>query len=276
MVDRKTRGTISPASDFNAENTLLKDDIRAELGGHFEDVCIALLTPLAEYIVDCLYFAIKGDKVDENCLKEILVSLEFRDLCYVKSIFKEKYNEELVDFIESSVTSETKHLMSALLSNERQCSNDIDEQMAMDNATYLYNEGLSKSWKSEEFLINLLATHSKMQLQATILSFKKIAGYTLSEAIKSEFSGCTRDALLSMLECIENRVAFFATQLYEALKKPKTDDATIIRILVSRSEVDLADIYEWYHIKYDIDLCEAIYADTSGDYRTILLKILNP
>lgn len=41
-------------------------------------------------------------------------------------------------------------------------------------------------------------------------------------------------------------------------------------------QVDLADIHEWYHMKYDVDLSEAIYADTSGDYRKILLKILNP
>ncbi|GFX63235.1 hypothetical protein TNCV_3895601 [Trichonephila clavipes] len=119
MVDAKTRGTILPATDFNAENVVsrlrkamrgigtdekiiidiltghsnsqrqiikkkyktiygrtLNDDIKAELGGHFEDVCIALLTPLAEYIVDCLYYAIKGLRTDEKCVIEVLVSLE--------------------------------------------------------------------------------------------------------------------------------------------------------------------------------------------------------
>ncbi|KAG8172123.1 hypothetical protein JTE90_026620, partial [Oedothorax gibbosus] len=76
-------------------------------------------------------------------------------------------------------------------------------------------------------------------------------------------------------ECIDNRPAFFAKQLYEALSGTQTDDKTLIRILVSRSEVDLADIQEWYHLKYDVDLSEAIYADTSGDYRKILLKLLN-
>nr|XP_042904152.1 annexin A4-like [Parasteatoda tepidariorum] len=56
---------------------ILTEDIKAELGGHFEDVCLALLTPLAEYVVDCLYFAVKGIRVDENCIVEILVALEY-------------------------------------------------------------------------------------------------------------------------------------------------------------------------------------------------------
>ncbi|GFY37168.1 annexin-B12 [Trichonephila inaurata madagascariensis] len=107
-------------------------------------------------------------------------------------------------------------------------------------------------------------------------AYEKIAGHSFKEAIKAEFVGDIRYSLLALVESIENRPAFFASQLHEALNGPKTDDTTLIRILVSRSEVDLADIYEWYHMKYDVDLCEAIYADTSGDYRTILLKLLSP
>nr|XP_042904154.1 annexin A4-like [Parasteatoda tepidariorum] len=98
----------------------------------------------------------------------------------------------------------------------------------------------------------------------------------MEEAIKSEFGGNIRHALLAIIECIDNKAAFFAKQLYQALNNPGTDDRTIIRIFVSRSEVDLADIQEWYHMKYNEDLSEAIYADTSGDYRKILLRILNP
>ncbi|GBN14138.1 Annexin-B12 [Araneus ventricosus] len=132
MVDYKTRGTLSPATDFNVENVVsrlrkamrgigtdekviidiltghsnsqrqiikkkyktiygrvLEEDIKSELGGHFEDVCLALLTPLAEYIVDCFYFAIKGLRTDEKCIIELLISLESMDLRYVKTVFQE-------------------------------------------------------------------------------------------------------------------------------------------------------------------------------------------
>ncbi|GFQ90817.1 annexin A3 [Trichonephila clavata] len=319
MVDSKTRGTISPAADFNAENVvsrlrkamrgigtdekiiidiltghsnsqrqiikkkyktiygrILNDDIKAELGGHFEDVCIALLTPLAEYIVDCLYYAIKGLRTDEKCIIEVLVSLESMDLRYVKTVFEEKYNQDLGDFLSSGLKGEIKSFVSMVTSKEREYYAEADEQLAEADAQRLVNASLSKSWKSEDFLLSLLITRSKLQLRATMAAYEKIAGHSFKEAIKAEFVGDIRYALLALVESIENRPAFFALQLHEALNGPKTDDTTLIRILVSRSEVDLADIYEWYHMKYDVDLCEAIYADTSGDYRTILLKLLSP
>ncbi len=37
----------------------LAEDLRNDLGGSFEDACLALLTPNYEYLADCLYNAIK-------------------------------------------------------------------------------------------------------------------------------------------------------------------------------------------------------------------------
>ncbi|XP_055927703.1 annexin-B12-like isoform X1 [Argiope bruennichi] len=319
MVDYKTRGTISPATEFNVENVVsrlrkamrgigtdekviidiltghsnsqrqiikkkyktiygrvLEEDIKSELGGHFEDVCLALLTPLAEYIVDSFYFAIKGLRTDEKCIIELLISLESMDLRYVKTVFKEKYNQDLDEFLISGLTGEIKSLVAMLITKEREFYVEVDEELAEADAQHMANASLSKTWKAEDFLISFLTTRNKPQLRAAVAVYEKITGHSFKQSIRNEFGGSVKHALLALVNCIENRPAFFASQLHDALNGPKTDDATLIRILVSRSEVDLADIYEWYHMKYDVDLCEAIYADTSGDYRTILLKILNP
>ncbi|GIY20629.1 annexin A3 [Caerostris darwini] len=426
MVDSKSRGIISPATDFNVEHVIsrlrkamrgigtdekiiidiltghsnsqrqiiqkkyktvygrvLKDDIKAELGGHFEDICLALLTPLAEYIVDCFYFAIKGFRTDENCIIELLVSLESmkrrtleerrqmsmsrksklsseeleerkkkrklymknyrakqskqdrayrlqqmrqhaseiratetkqarearlqqvsqhaaeirdteseQDRAYRLQLMRQhaveirakesepdreaQYNQDLADFLTNGLNGDVKKLVSMLVTKEREFYAEADAQLAQADAQRMLKDGLYKSWKNEDFLPLVLTTRSKLQLQATITAYEKISGHSFKEAVKAEFGGSLRQSLLGLVECVENRSAFFASQLHEALNGPKTDDNTIIRILVSRSEVDLADIYEWYHMKYDVDLCEAIYADTSGDYRTILLKLLNP
>ncbi|KAF8784805.1 Annexin-B12 like protein [Argiope bruennichi] len=303
MVDYKTRGTISPATEFNVENVVsrlrkamrgigtdekviidiltghsnsqrqiikkkyktiygrvLEEDIKSELGGHFEDVCLALLTPLAEYIVDSFYFAIKGLRTDEKCIIELLISLESMDLRYVKTVFKEKYNQDLDEFLISGLTGEIKSLVAMLITKEREFYVEVDEELAEADAQHMANASLSKTWKAEDFLISFLTTRNKPQLRAAVAVYEKITGHSFKQSIRNEFGGSVKHALLAL----------------DALNGPKTDDATLIRILVSRSEVDLADIYEWYHMKYDVDLCEAIYADTSGDYRTILLKILNP
>ncbi|XP_035232130.1 annexin A5-like [Stegodyphus dumicola] len=179
---------------------ILTDDIKAELGGHFEDVCLALLCPLVEYIVDCLYFAVKGLKTDENCIIEILVSLEYMELKYVKSVFREKYDDDLGEFLCSGLRGDMRKLISTLTSRDREHYVEVDEQSAVVDAHHLYDAGLSKSWGSDEDLfINILATRSKNQLRATIAAYERIAGHLMEEAIKSEFGGNIRHALLAIV-----------------------------------------------------------------------------
>ncbi|XP_055927704.1 annexin-B12-like isoform X2 [Argiope bruennichi] len=281
MVDYKTRGTISPATEFNVENVVSRLRKAMRGIGTDEKVIIDILTGHSNsqrQIIKKKYKTIygRGLRTDEKCIIELLISLESMDLRYVKTVFKEKYNQDLDEFLISGLTGEIKSLVAMLITKEREFYVEVDEELAEADAQHMANASLSKTWKAEDFLISFLTTRNKPQLRAAVAVYEKITGHSFKQSIRNEFGGSVKHALLALVNCIENRPAFFASQLHDALNGPKTDDATLIRILVSRSEVDLADIYEWYHMKYDVDLCEAIYADTSGDYRTILLKILNP
>lgn len=54
-----------------------------------------------------------------------------------------------------------------------------------------------------------------------------------------------RFTFASLVECVQNQTAYFAKQLHDA------DERTFIRILVSRSEIDLANIMKEYERLYD-------------------------
>jgi len=53
-----------------------------------------------------------------------------------------------------------------------------------------------------------------------------------------------------------------------------TDDRGLIRIIVSRSELDLLNIKTKYYKKFGRTLEAAVKSETSGDYRKLLLLIL--
>ncbi|CDQ56209.1 unnamed protein product [Oncorhynchus mykiss] len=52
-----------------------------------------------------------------------------------------------------------------------------------------------------------------------------------------------------------------------------TKDRTLIRVMVTRSEVDMLDIRQVYQQTYGKSLYTAISGDTSGDYKKMLLKL---
>lgn len=77
-----------------------------------------------------------------------------------------------------------------------------------------------------------------------------MSGNDIEHAIKREFSGNAEKGFLSIAKVVKSKVDFFAEKLYESMKGMGTNDKTLIRIIVSRSEIDLGDIKEAFEAKY--------------------------
>ena len=66
---------------------------------------------------------------------------------------------------------------------------------------------------------------------------------------------------------------YFATRVNYALKGVGTKDTLLIRILVTRDEMDLPQIRDAYRRLYNKDMVKDIEKDTSGDYKKLLVKL---
>jgi annexin A7/11 len=89
--------------------------------------------------------------------------------------------------------------------------------------------------------------------------------YTIEAAIEEEFSGDMKNALLAIVESVQKKPKFFAKQLYRIIKGMKSTIKTrfrtsirdVIRIVVTRCEIDMDDIKKEYATTYG-SLADAI------------------
>jgi len=64
--------------------------------------------------------------------------------------------------------------------------------------------------------------------------------------------------------------------LRKAMKGLGTDDTRLIRVIVTRAEIDLQYIKAEYLKKYKKTLNDAVHSETSSHYRAFLLLLLGP
>lgn len=149
----------------------------------------------------------------------------------------------------------------------------MDEHLAKKDAQILYDAGEKKWGTDEDKFTEILCLRSFPQLKLTFDEYRNISQKDIEDSIKGELSGHFEDLLLAIVHCTRNTPAFLAGRLHQALKGAGTDEFTLNRIMVSRSEIDLLDIRREFKKHYGCSLYSAIQSDTSGDYRTVLLKI---
>lgn len=80
--------------------------------------------------------------------------------------------------------------------------------------------------------------------------------------------------LKTKVKCARNKPAYFAEQLHEAMKGLGTKDDDLIRLIVSRAEIDLLQIKHEYKQAYGKSLHDAVKSELSGDYEKLFLGII--
>lgn len=253
----------------------LIEDLKSELGGKLERVVLALMTPSVLYDAREMRAAMKGLGTDEGCLIEILCSRTNAEIAQIKAAYKKDLKRDLEADIVSDTSGHFKRFLVSLVNACRDEQSPPNRQIANENAQALFQAG-AKKWGTDESMFNrILCTLSHDQLKLVFEEYANVSGgKTIEAAIKSEMSGNLKDGMLAIVQCAQSKVDYFATRLYGAMKGAGTDDPTLIRVIVSRSEVDLTLIKEAFERLYQKPLAKFVKDDCSGDYERILLALV--
>ncbi|CAL4998841.1 unnamed protein product [Urochloa decumbens] len=151
----------------------------------------------------------------------------------------------------------------------------VDTSLAALDARELYKAGERRLGTDERAFVRVFSERSWAHLAAVARAYHRMYDRPLERAVKGETSGSFGFGLLTILRCAADTPArYFAKVLHKAMKGVGTSDTALIRVVVTRAEVDMQYIKAEYHRLYKRSLADAIHAETSGNYRTFLLSLV--
>ena len=252
----------------------LIDDIQSECRNNFLSLLMALLMPTYEFYARELYEAMYGEGTDEDVLTEVMCGLPNKDIRAINNVYSQIFGKTLEQALREDTSGCFKRIMVSLSTGNRDESMVVDPQAARIDAQALKNAGISRMGTDESEFNRILCLRNYSQIKLIAEEYEKLTGHTLEKDIKKEFSGDIEDALVSVLRAALNRPEFFAKRLYKAMAGIGTNDRDLIRLVVTRCEIDMVDIKEEFQKKYGKSLKSFIKGDTSGDYKHALYALI--
>uniref|UniRef100_A0A3Q2DG58 Annexin n=1 Tax=Cyprinodon variegatus TaxID=28743 RepID=A0A3Q2DG58_CYPVA len=240
--------------------------------------------------IKALRQACKGLGTDEEVIIQILANRSAAQRVEIKQAYFEKYDDDILSYkeayaqvnerdleadIEDDTSGDVRNLLISLLQASREEGYDVDEGLAEQDAISLFEAGEGRFGTDESTFTYILTHRNYLQLQATFKAYESLSGTDILDTIDSEATGTLKDCYITIVRCAKNPQLYFARRLNAAMKGLGTDEDTLIRIIVGRSEVDLETVKDMYLEKYDITLKDALDSECGGDFKRLLLEILH-
>ncbi|CAH2006511.1 unnamed protein product [Acanthoscelides obtectus] len=249
-------------------------DLKNELSGNFENLIVAMMTPLPEYYAKELHDAMSGIGTDEDVLIELLCTMSNQEIRTIRQAYEAMYHRPLESDIKGDTSGTFKRLMVSLCNACRDESMAVNPEAAKRDAQALLRAGELRLGTDESTFNMVLCQRNYAQLQLVFQEYHNITGHDIEKAIKNEFSGDCEQGFLAVIRSIKNQPQFFARMLNKSMKGLGTNDRQLIRLVVTRCEVDMVEIKREYQAMFGESLADAIKGDCSGDYKKCLLALI--
>jgi len=261
-------------SYYNQFHKQIQDDFHSNLSGNFQEAMVALFFTPIDYDCYQIYKAIKGLGTNEDTLIEIFATRDNEGINQIKQRFPQLYKKDLLTEIHNDTSGFFRDILEALLQANRSYNKNPNVEECKFCAQRLFNAQEDKKEVLHSTFIEIFTKKSREELAVISKEYYQWYKKTLIEVVDSKFGGDVRRVLKAIIFAILSPSEYFARRIYKAVKGLGTNDTVLIRVLVSRDEIDIERIKRYYQQSYNKSLYEAVKSDVSGDYQKLLLTLI--
>ena len=259
---------------YNENKKNIRDDFRSVFSGNFQEALVSLFYEPVDYDCHQIYSAMKGIGTNEDTLIEIIGTRSNERINQIKQEYFQIYKKDLEAEIDSETSGFFKKILLALLKGERNVNPIPNEQECGYCAKRLYNTQKEKKDNLQDAYLEIFTKKSREELANISRQYYSWYNKTLMEEIERLFSSDTRRIFKAIIYSLLSPAEYFAYRLNKAMKGISTKDTILIRVLVTRDEIDISRIKRYFNQLYNKTLYDAVKKAVSGDYQKLLLELI--
>lgn len=251
----------------------IQNDINSQLKDKLRQLSIDIFDTPYEYDARELHTALNSFTNDDSVIIEIFSSRPSAYLEVVDQAYNNFFKISLKDEIKKHCGGEFGEFLIALMEVERPMEQTISGSDAYEFAEKLKNGGLASSGTDIEIFKTVFIDKSREDLILISRAYYDETKKNLYDAIENEVAGKNRRLLKAILFAIITPAQFFAKKISKAIQGLGGDYNTIRRVLISRAEIDMVAIRDYYYMETNNDLKDDIRDDNEDAYGQILINL---
>ncbi|KAI9912219.1 hypothetical protein PsorP6_008941 [Peronosclerospora sorghi] len=253
----------------------LRDQIKSETSGDFgyllQLICFSL--PQAEAYI--LFHAMKGVGTSDHLLYSVLMGRTNEEIGLLKKAYFEMYDTDLSVAVSNEISGD---FLAVILKALQEPMVDYKpsfhtKEKAAEDAELIYTAGEGKWGTDEKGFIKVLLASPPEHLRNIDKAYQAKYQHDLVHAVKNEFSGSDCAALEFFVRLNLNAWPFLAEHIEGTMAGIGTDKTALSAAIV-RYHSHMKNIKAAYEKKYNMTLHDRIKGEVGGEYRELLLKLL--
>jgi len=254
-------------------NHPIQNDINSKLNGKLREITIDMFDTPYEYDARELHTALNSLTNDDNAIVEIFVSRPKNHLEIVDLAYKKFYKISLREDVQKQGSKEYAQFLLAIMDFERPLEQTISGNDAYETANELMKNGLKDYGTDVNLFKRVFVEKSREDLILISRAYYELSKKSLYDAIEAEVGGKNRKLLKGLLFAVITPAQWFAKKCYKAIQGVSGNNSTLFRVLISRAEIDMYAIRDYYLMDTNNEIKNDLEDDTNGAYGQILVNL---